>query len=200
VATGERRREMKITNLGNGKLAVDTPYNPSFVSKIKKAGGKWNASNRTWEVDERSIDTVRSIMREVYGQDDLPQELVTVKVTIGDKSLDEWRAPVVLFGRNIASARGRDSGARPGEGVCFEKGGCDSGGSMKNWYTIVRAGSEITIYDVPRLAVEQKLGWKEEYGTFEVIENGDPLAALKAEKEALLERLAEIEEILAAAR
>lgn len=187
---------MKITNLGNGKLAVDSPYNPVFVKRIKKAGGKWNASNRTWEVDERSIDTVRSIMREVYGQDDLPQELVTVKVTIGDKSLNEWRAPVVLFGRIIASARGRDSGARPGEGVCFEKGGCDSGGSMKNWYTIVSAGSEITIYDVPRLAVEQKLGWKDEYGTFEVIENGDPLAALRAEKEALLKRLAEIEELL----
>ncbi len=187
---------MKITNLGNGKLAVDTPYNPNFVSKIKKAGGRWNPGNRTWEIDERSINTVRAIMREVYGQDDLPQELVTVKVTIGDKNLEEWRAPVVLFGRTIASARGRDSGARPGEGVCFEKGGCDSGGSMKNWYTIVRAGSEITIYDVPRLAVEQKIGWKDEYGTFEVIENGDPLAALRAEKEALLKRLAEIEELL----
>ncbi|WP_461369019.1 hypothetical protein [Candidatus Darwinibacter acetoxidans] len=186
---------MKITNLGNGRIAIDSPYNPSFVSKIKKAGGKWNASNRTWEVDERSIDTVRSIMREVYGQDDLPQELVTVKATINE-DIGEWRAPVVLFGKTIASARGRDSGARPGEGVCFEKGGCDSGGSMKNWYTIVRAGSEITIYDVPRLAVEQKLGWKEEYGTFEVVEADDPLAALKAEKEALLKRLAEIEELL----
>lgn len=187
---------MKITNLGNGKIAVDSPYNPVFVKRIKKAGGRWNPGNKTWEIDERSINTVRAIMREVYGQDDLPQELVTVKVTIGDKNLEEWRAPVVLFGRTIASARGRDSGARPGEGVCFEKGGCDSGGSMKNWYTIVRAGSEITIYDVPRMAVEQKIGWDEDYGTFEVIENGDPLAALKAEKEALLERLAEIEEIL----
>ncbi len=187
---------MKITNLGNGKIAVDTPYNPSFVSKIKKAGGKWNPGNKTWEIDERTIDTVRAIMREVYGQDDMPQETVTVKVTIGDKNLKEWRAPVVLFGRNIASARGRDGGARVGEGVCFEKGGCDSGGSMKNWYTIVSAGSEITIYEVPRLAVEQKLGWKDEYGTFEVVENGDPLAALRAEKEALLKRLAEIEELL----
>jgi hypothetical protein len=83
-----------------------------------------------------------------------------------------------------------------GEGVCFEKGGCDSGGSMKNWYTIVSAESVFTIYDVPKLAVEQKLGWKDDFGTFEVVESGDPLAALRAEKEALLERLAEIEEIL----
>jgi len=191
---------MKITNLGNGKISIDSPYNPDFVSKIKKAGGKWNAGNKTWETDERFIDTVRAIMREVYGQDDLPQELVTVKVAIGDKSISEWTAPVVMFGRNVASARGRDSGARPGDGVCFEKGGCNSGGSMKNWYTVVSAGSEITIYDVPRLAVEQKLGWKDEYGTFEVIEADDPLAALKVEKEALLKRLAEIEELLSEAK
>ena len=136
------------------------------------------------------------MMREVYGQDDLPQELVTVKVTVGEDSIDKWRAPVILFGRTIASAFGRDGGARVGEGVCFEKGGCDSGGSMKNWYTIVNAGSTFTIYDVPKLALEQGLGWDEEYGTYEVVEDEDPLAALKAEKEALLKRLAEIEELL----
>jgi len=191
---------MKITNLRNGNIAIESPYNSEFVAKIKKAGGKWNAGNKTWETDERNLETVRSIMREVYGQDDLPQELVTVKVTIGDKSINEWTAPVVIFGRSIASARGRDSGARVGDGVSFEAGGCDSGGSMKNWYTVVSAGSVFTVYDVPKLAVEQKLGWKDEYGTFEVIEADDPLAALKAEKEALLKRLAEIEELLSEAK
>ena len=192
---------MKITNLGNGRIAIDSPYNPDFVRRIKKAGGKWDPANKVWETDERSIETVREIMREVYGQDDLPQqELVTVKVTIGDSDVSRLRAPVVIFGRNIASARGRDSGARVGEGVSFEKGTCSSGGSMKNWRTIVDAGSEFTIYDVPRLAVEQKLGWEDEYGTFEVVKNGDPTAALKAEKEALLQRLAEIDEILNSAK
>lgn len=186
---------MKISNIGKGKIAVETPYNPNFVSKIKKAGGKWNASNKTWEIDERSINTVRAIMREVYGQDDLPQELVTVKVTVGS-SISQLRGPIVMFGRTVASAFGRDTGARIGEGVCFEKGGCRSGGSMKNWYTFILAGSEITIYDVPKLAVEQKIGWDEDFGSFEVIEADDPLAALRAEKEALLKRLAEIELLL----
>jgi hypothetical protein len=190
---------VKITNIGNGKVAVESPYNPEFVSRVKKAGGRWNSRNKTWEVDERSVEAVRAIMREVYGQDDLPQELVTVKVTVGS-SISQHHGPIVIFGRTVASAFGRDSGARIGEGVCFEKGGCDSGGSMKNWYTIVRAGSEITIYDVPRLAVEQKLGWKDEYGTFEVVEADDPLAALKAEKEALLKRLEEIDELLKAGK
>lgn len=54
---------MKITNLGNGRIAIDSPYNPDFVRRIKKAGGKWDPANKVWETDERSIETVREIMR-----------------------------------------------------------------------------------------------------------------------------------------
>lgn len=187
---------MKITSIGNGKIAIETPYNPEFVRRIKKAGGRWNAGNKTWECDERSIESVRTIMREVYGMDDLPQELVTVKVTIGENKISVWHGPVVMFGRTIASAFGRDSGAKVGEGICFQTGSCKSGGSVKNWYTVVESGSVFTIYDVPKQAVDEKLGWDDSYGTFEVIEAADPLAALKAEKEALLKRLAEIDEML----
>jgi hypothetical protein len=188
---------MKITNLENGKIRIDSPYNADFVRRIKKAGGRWNASKKAWETDERNIETVRAIMREVYGQDDAPQETVTVKVTVGERDIICDRGPVVLFGRNVASARGRDSGARVGEGVSFEKGTCRSGGSMKNWDTQIVAGSIFTIYDVPRLAVEQQLGWDEDWGQFQVADEGARnLDALKAEKEALLKRLAEIEELL----
>lgn len=187
---------MKITNLGNGKIAIETPYNPSFVAKIKKAGGKWNPGNRTWECDERSIEAVRAIMREVYGQDDMPQELVTVRVTVGEDAISKHTGPIVLFGRTVASAYGRDSGAKVGEGVVFETGTCRSSGSVKNWYTVIDAGSVFTIYDVPKRAVEEKLGWADFYGTFEIVEPVDPLASLKAEREALLKRLAEIDAIL----
>ncbi len=187
---------MKITNLGNGKIAIETPYNPEFVKKIKKAGGRWNGSDKTWQIDERSTEAVRAIMRDVYGMDDMPHELVTVKVTLKER-IEVWQGPVVLFGRTIASAFGRDSGAKLGEGVCFEKGEAKSSGSVKNWYTTVEADSIITLYDVPRRAVEEKLGWEEKYGAFEIVESADPLASLKAEKEALLKRLAEIEELLA---
>jgi len=188
---------MKITNLGNGRIAIDTPYNPEFVRRIKKAGGRWNAGKKVWECDERSTDAVRAIMREVYGMDDMPQELVTVRVTVQEKdTIDQHTGPVVLFGRTIASAFGRDGGAKVGEGVVFESGNCRSGGSMKNWYTVIEAGSVFTIYDVPRRAVEEKLGWSDSYGTFEIVEAADPLASLKAEKEALLKRLAEIDALL----
>lgn len=189
---------MKITNLGNGKISIETPYNPEFVCRIRKAGGKWNSTKRVWECDERGIEAVRAIMREVYGMDDLPQELVAVKVTVQEKAVSQDTGPVILFGRTIASAFGRDSGAKVGEGIIFENGGCHSGGSMKNWYTVIKAGSVFTIFDVPRRAVEEKLGWVDSYGTFEIVENAGPdrRESLEREKAALLARLAEIEEEL----
>lgn len=161
---------MKITPMENGRIAVDTPYNPEFVRRIKQAGGRWDASRRVWICDARDIETVRQIMRDVYGRDDLPQEVVSVRVTVGGNRIEAYRGPVVLFGRTVASAYGRDSGAKVGEGVSFSAGGATSGGSMKNWYTIIRPGSVFTIHDVPKAAVEQKLGWHDEYGTFEVLE------------------------------
>ena len=48
------------------------------------------------------------------------------------------------------------------------------------------------IYDVPKLAVEERIDWDDQIGTFEIVEKEDPHAALRAEKEALLARLAEI--------
>ena len=188
---------MKITNIENGKIRIDTPYNPEFVAKVKTAGARWNPTVKAWEADERSAETVREIMREVYGQDDLPVELVDVVVTLTG-SIWSDRAPVTLFGRTIATAWGRDSGARVGDKVSFSKGGADSGGSAKNWLTIVKEGSVFTIYDVARSAVESKIGWQDDsYGTYEIREKADPKKALKEEKEALLKRLAEIEKLLA---
>ena len=187
---------MKITNLKNGKIAITSPYNPDFIRKIKKAGGRWNPADKTWDIDERSIDTARAIMREVYGQDDLPQELVNVKVTVGDYPIIGDRAPVTLFGRVVASAWGRDSGARVGDKVSFEKGGARSGGSVKNWDTRIAPESVFTIYDVPKLAADEKIGWNDDFGIFEVIENGNKKEALLKEKEALLKRIAEIDTLL----
>lgn len=187
---------MKIINIGNGKISIDTPYNPSFVQKIKQTDAHWNPKNKTWEAEERNINAIRRIMREVYGMDDLPQELVSVRVRVGDSSISALTKPVIMFGKTIASAFGRDSGARVGEGVCFESGKACSGGSVKNWHTTIEADSVFVIHDVPKAAVEQKLGWDDKYGTFEIIPDADPNAVLLAEKEALLKRLAEIDVLL----
>lgn len=187
---------MEIKALGNERIAIITPYNPDFVACVKQAGARWDAERKAWTADERAIEAVRACMVRVYGRDDRPAETVTVRVTVGESRIRADRGPIVLFGRTVASASGRDSGTRVGDGVSFLAGKADSGGSAKNWETRIFPGSVIEIRDVPRAAVENRLGWKDSYGAFEVVEPADPLAGLKAEREAILRRLAEIDEIL----
>lgn len=55
----------------NGKLQIFTPYDSSFVQAVRKiAGSKWNVDEKCWEVPESAIESVRRIMKDVYGHDD----------------------------------------------------------------------------------------------------------------------------------
>lgn len=189
---------VSINDLGNGKIAIDSPYNKEFVARVKALGARWDASGRCWVTDERNLDDVRQVLRDIYGQDDRPVvDLVTVEVVVPD-GWSESRGPVTIFGRTIATAFGRDTGARVGDGVAVLEGSVSSGGSRNNWTTRIDRGSRIRIYDVPRSAVEQQVGWDDGIGTYAIVEGTDPLASLRAEREALLARLAEIDAQLAA--
>lgn len=187
---------IKITVTEDNRAAIKSPYNPDFVSRIKKMGGKWDRSNKVWTVDERDIDAVRAVMREIYGMDDMPADLVSVRVKVLS-DVDSYRAPVTMFGRTIATAFGRDSGARLGDGVVFTTGNATSSGSMKNWYTTIETDSEIILHDIPRAAVDSGIDVPEgiEYEIIESPANGRR-EKLEKEKACLLARLAEIEKEL----
>ena len=141
---------------------------------------------------------VRAIMREVYGETDEPEavEKVNVRLTFHREYIRVC-APVTMLGKTIASAFGRDSGARVGDGVSFVAGRPDSGGSAKNWHTEIPEGSVCILYDVPKSIVrEDNLP---DGVTFEIesrrpeIERND----LIAERERLMKRIAEIDALLA---
>ena len=172
---------------------VFTPYNPLFVRKIKSIGGaKWDFDKRCWKIPASTVDAAREIMVDVYGESDLPDDVekVTVRVTFPD-GIAECRSPVVVFGRVIASAYGRDSGAKVGDGVVFVKGKPDSGGSAKNWTTVIHDGSIVEIRNVPVTALNDSYD-------YEIVkEKKIDRAALEAEKVKLLKRIAEIEKLLA---
>ena len=38
---------IKIT-VEEGRAAIESPYNPQFVSRIKKMGGKWDSIRKVW--------------------------------------------------------------------------------------------------------------------------------------------------------
>jgi hypothetical protein len=200
---------VEITTSGS-TLYVVSPYNAEFVSAAKRLGGKWRAG--AWHLDARDEARVRTLCREVYGTDGVSiADVVTLRVEWRQQD-SEGTEPISLHGRTIARATGRDSGARLGDGIAVLAGSFGSGGSMKNWRTTVRAGTIVLVRDFPRAAAEELLarqaaetrvvgvdGWEGPVVVYSVEPETAPvdLAALRAERERLVARLAEIDATLA---
>jgi len=134
----------------NGQIHVHSPYHPEFPAKARALGGKWESG--AWTFDARRIDLVRQALRSVYYYDDQECQKVDIEVR-ADARISEGTDPLTSFGRVIASAWGRDSGAKVGEGVAVLSGRFGSGGSAKNWLTYGSADLVFRVYDVPRAAV-----------------------------------------------
>lgn len=63
-------------------------------------------------VPESAADSVRNIMREVYGYSDIDEnETVTLRLTFYEDVSSE-RSDVIMYGKVLAHAYGRDSGAK----------------------------------------------------------------------------------------
>lgn len=178
---------------------ITSPYNPDFVTRVKALGGKWEASSKRWRVSSQSVDAVRAAMLDIYGQSDEPTaETVTVVVRFAVRDY-AVRSPYTLFGRVLASAYGRDSGARVGDDVAFIQGKPSSGGSVKSWCTCIPENAVIEIYNVPKdYALRCIDSLDNDCISAEII--GAPQIdreALLEEKMRLTARIAEIEKLLA---
>ena len=190
---------IKVT-IKDGRASIYTPFNRDFVAAIKSniGGRKWDADNKCWTVPEEALPQVRQIMMDVYGETDLPDTCgsVTVKVTFKEEC-SERCDDVIIFKKVIASARGRDSGARPGDDVTFLEGKPTSGGSMKNWESVVPAGAVVLLRHVPLTVWEEEKD--NEYYTAELVDEGKDVKRkeLEEEKARLLARIAEIDKLLA---
>ena len=191
---------IKVT-IENGRAKVFTPFNRDFVAAIKSniGGRKWDSDERCWTVPEEALPQVRQIMMDVYGETDLPDAggSVTVKLTI-KQDLSEYCDGVIRFKKVLALARDRDSGARAGEDVTYLEGEPTSGGSCKNWESIVPAGCVVLLRHVPLTVWEEDKD--NEYYTAELVDEGKEAKRkeLEEEKARLLARIAEIDKELAA--
>ena len=193
---------MKI-EISGGKAYIFTPYNAEFVKRIKGIGGaKWNGAERYWTVPAEAVDSARDIMMDVYGETDIPDGSEKLKLRITALvDIEELRAPVSYFGKNLASASGRDSGARVGDGVILESGTITSSGSMKNWTSMIRRDAVMILTDVPETLYQRDKNattpWGDTLFSVEVLKNSVDKEKLEAEKAELLARIAEIDRILA---
>jgi len=179
------------------KVKVFTPYNSSFVNRIKGINNaKWDAQNKCWAIPAAMIEPVREIMRDVYGcADNDVAETVKIKITALSNLSEKW-APVELLGKVLSKAYGRNSGAMPGDDVAYISGRCSSGGSVKNWRSQVEAGSVIILNNVSKVLYERYLENPNEKLEVELMEYEKSKDELLKEKEQLLTRLKEIEKKL----
>lgn len=150
---------MKITIIDTAAY-LDTPYNPEFVSQIKNIGGaRWDSSRREWKIPAACVEQAREIMRRVFGECDLPDETrrVNVKLTFSESVCGNTRESLIIFGKQIARAYGRDSGAVVGGDVSFIEGKPTSDGSRANYYARVPAGAVALLRNVPESILHEDL-------------------------------------------
>lgn len=184
------------------KAYISSPYNPEFVKEIHSIGSaKWHAATKEWQVPVESLEDAKQVLRKVYGTDGSEniEPKVTVKLTIDDdvdlgdiQSIDN-ELVMTLFGREIMSARGRDSGVKVADGVTV-KGKYKPGGSMKYPTIEFGKGTEIIVYNVPESLAKKT---KVKHATVEIVSKPKvDRQALLDEKERLLKRIAEIDKLL----
>lgn len=186
--------EVKIRD---DKAMLYTPYNPEFVKRIKKfSDARWNSGEKCWTIDESNLDAARVIMKEIYGYaDNEINEKVTLKIHVKE-SVSKKHGDVILFGKILSHATGRDSGARSGSDVAYIHGSAYSDGSAKNWESVVSEDSEILLHNVNKNLYEEYLENPQEEYEIEVVTDNIDSAALKQEKELLLKRIKEIDHVL----
>lgn len=179
--------ELKIDVI-DGKAMIFSPYSREFVKKLKGIGdARWNPNKECWVVPEEDVSRVRRMMVEAYGENDLTTnaERFDVRVTALEYISAE-RAPVVLFGRPIARAFGRDSGARACDGVVLEKGEFISGGSRNRWDSAILEGTVFKVHGITQAALDL-----EKDNRKIAVEK---IAEAEIDKAALIEELARLEE------
>lgn len=180
------------------QVRVVCPYNELWAARARQLGGEWDGAGRAWRFDVRDLDRVRVAAMEHYGSDGVTDDVVTLRVEFANNAASKDRASFSVFGRPIARAYGRDSGARPEAGVVFLTGGSRSGGSVKNWCTIIDADTIVLVRDFPRIEAERRVAEQPNAGRgilYAIEPEAVPVDvdALAAERARLVARLAEID-------
>lgn len=179
-------------NRSGETLRVVSPYNPSVNKTFRRLGGAFDRETTSWVLPASVEKEVREALMNEFGDDGEQIDRVNVRIRAKD-DLEGWQDPIFYSGRIVAQARGRDSGAKPGEQVSHVAGEASSGGSVKNWMTVIGEGAEFIVQDVPRTAAVDDA----DFEVIEIIERAPDPAELREERKRLARRIEEIDAALA---
>lgn len=125
-------------------------YNSELVARCKELGGKWDALSKCWLFSglvEEEVDELDYLYN---------SELVGVELT-AMRYIGCIKSPVSFLGYPLAAAKSRDYGATLESDVALIKGRATSGGSYKNWETVIESGTVLRLH-IPSKLLENEAG------------------------------------------
>lgn len=193
---------IKINNIADNKIEVIAPYNNSFIKKARMLKGSWNGKG--WEFKKEYEDIVKGHLMDIYGDDGSPAPKCIVRVNLSKLSeinySQLWDDEVRMFGRTLAIRKYRDSAPLLDKTVVLVKGGfSNSGGSRNNPNLKFYDNTILQIDDVPEhlyVKLLNEYDLKDDNDIIYRVDNKNNIDKLKEEKERLLKRLSEIDDIL----
>ncbi len=204
------------TVVSENRLEVTSPYNPDVIDAFKARGGKWDGDKKCWAFESGSVKNGLLAVKELFG---ISEETVTIQVEKADDGREymsnaeaiekgvppsrpddgplacgtvQVRPPKVgwqngqyvsVGGYLLASRRGRDYGANLVE-TLVSGTVPKTGGSVKN--------PDVRLAEDCVFELEVRKDWAIDNGFMVGEANED----LRAEKAALLKRIAQIDAIL----
>lgn len=145
------KNDIKVIVEGS-KIRVITPHiDFNFNAASKRMGASWGGGSRGWIFALQNEPLVRAALKRAYGSDGSGE--VDVRSVVLTILRSAYKGPVIVAGRIIARAFGRDTGAKVGQGVVQLSGSIGSGGSRANWTTWVNG--TFLVHDVPVKTAEK---------------------------------------------
>lgn len=179
-------------------ISVQSDYNKVFVELARNLAGKWNETSKAWVFDIRDEADVLEACYLAYGEDGFRQNFCDIKMTMPN-GMESDDNTLILFGRRIATAfaaRGAVKWAAP---VVIKTGAIVCASRYRENIVEIEAGTVIILRDLSRPLVDKCIA-ENAYGdaVIEILpDTRDCVRAnLMAERDALLARLAEINQLL----
>ena len=90
------------------KVSAETPYNKTYIKRVKEIGAKWDPANKVWTVTADKEQELRQIILDVYGWEEQSAE-ETMRVRL-DGRYYETRQGVIMIGDILIAKRWRRYG------------------------------------------------------------------------------------------
>ena len=90
------------------KVSATTPYDKTYIKRVKEIGGKWDPAKKVWTVTDDKEQELRQIILDVYGWEEQAAE-ETVKIRL-DGRYYETRQGIIALGDILVAKRWRRNG------------------------------------------------------------------------------------------